>query len=67
MTHKILREPEVKGRTGLSRPQRFRMAKKGTFPAPIYITERAKGWLESEIDAWIEERVEKSREASHDR
>jgi prophage regulatory protein len=33
----------------------------GTFPSPISLGGRSVGWLESEIDAWIEERIAYTR------
>jgi prophage regulatory protein len=31
----------------------------GNFPRPIPLGERAVGWLEAEIDSWIEDRLRK--------
>jgi prophage regulatory protein len=31
--------------------------KEGTFPAPVPISDRAIGWIESEIDDWVEQRI----------
>ena len=53
---KVLRENEVASRVGLSRSTRWRMVRDGLFPAPIELSERARGWLESDIDAWIASR-----------
>jgi len=50
---RILREVEVGHRTGLSRTTRWRLAKAGKFPSPVRLTERAIGWRESAILAWI--------------
>ncbi len=49
----ILREPEVHRLTGLSRTTRWRLAKRGMFPAPRQISPGAIGWLAHEIDAWL--------------
>ncbi len=54
---RILREPEVEKRTGLSRTQRYRLQKAGQFPAPIKLGVRASGWVESEIEDWVQSRV----------
>lgn len=54
---RVLREPVVEGVTGLSASTIDREVAAGRFPAPIRLTPRAKGWLESEIDAWLEARV----------
>lgn len=53
----ILRISKAKERTGLSRTTLYALIKEGKFPAPIPLGARAVGWLESEVDAWIESRV----------
>lgn len=54
----ILRLPQVKGRTGLSRSSIYAGAKAGTFPTPIKLGERAVGWTASSIDSWLQTRVQ---------
>jgi prophage regulatory protein len=61
MSHNILRLPTVIHRTGISRSTIYLMMSKGEFPEAISLGERAVGWIESEIDAWLEERIEVSR------
>lgn len=53
----ILRLPEVKARTGLSRSSIYNAIKAGTFPAHVSLGARAVGWFSSDIDAWITSRV----------
>ena len=53
----ILREREVAKRTRLSRSTRWRMERLKLFPKRRRLSENAVGWLESEIDAWIESRA----------
>lgn len=53
----ILRLPQVKERTGLSRTTLYALIKEGKFVAPIPLGTRAVGWLSSEIDDWIESRI----------
>jgi prophage regulatory protein len=55
---KILRLPDVRGRTKLAKTQIYAQIKEGHFPKPVPLTVggRAVGWLESEIDEWIEKR-----------
>ena len=57
----ILRLPQVRQRVGLSRSTIYALAAKGAFPAPIKIGSRAAGWLASEVDQWLAERIAASR------
>jgi prophage regulatory protein len=59
---RILRLADVKGRTGLSRSTIYLNINQGTFPKHISLGARCVGWLESEIDAWIAARIQKSRQ-----
>ncbi len=54
---KFLRLPEVKVRTGLSRSTIYALIGQSKFPHHIPLGLRCVGWLESEIDAWIETRA----------
>jgi prophage regulatory protein len=50
----VLRMPQVVQRTGLSAPTIYRRMAEGTFPpSRMQIGERARGWVESEVDAWL--------------
>jgi prophage regulatory protein len=62
MANTIRRLPHVKSRTGLSRSSIYLRIAQGSFPKPISLGGRAVGWLESDIEEWIQNRVEKSRE-----
>lgn len=61
---KILRRPNVEDCTGLPKSSIYALMAKGAFPKPIKIGARAVGWLESDIDAWIEAQVSASRRES---
>ena len=54
----LLRLPEVKARTGLSRSCIYEAISDGRFPRPVKITARASAWVESEVQNWIDERIE---------
>jgi prophage regulatory protein len=54
---RILRLRDVEERVGLRRANIYRRAATGTFPKPIRLGPNASGWIESEIDAWLAERV----------
>lgn len=62
MTTKILRLPEIKARTGLSRSTIYLYIAEGRFPKPIALGGRAVGWLDSEIDDWLDQRIKASRD-----
>lgn len=61
MATAILRLPSVKTRTGLSRSTIYLRVSEGTFPKPVSLGGRAVGWVESEIQLWLEQRIEASR------
>ncbi len=52
-SRRILRDPEVQERTQLSRVQRWRRVRSGTFPVPVQLGPNSIGWYEDEIEAWI--------------
>lgn len=58
---RLLRLPEVLTRTGLSRSTIYVRLDQGRFPKPVSLGARAVGWIESEVDEWIRERIEESR------
>lgn len=64
MATSILRLPVVKARTGLSRSTIYLRVCEGTFPKPVSLGARAVGWIESEIQQWLEQRIEASRKAA---
>lgn len=49
----ILRLPAVTVRTGLSRATIYRKTQCAEFPRPHQLSQRAVGWLEAYIEAWI--------------
>jgi prophage regulatory protein len=51
---RILREPQVKARTGLSRTTRWRLEREGKFPTRIKLSANAVGWIEQDIETWIQ-------------
>lgn len=58
---RILRLPDVKARTGLSRSSIYAYIKDGKFPHHIALGERSVGWYESEVDAWVASRQRVNR------
>ncbi|MEJ1381087.1 MAG: AlpA family transcriptional regulator [Candidatus Sedimenticola sp. (ex Thyasira tokunagai)] len=65
MTHSILRLPTVKARTGLSRSTIYLRISEGRFPKPISLGGRAVGWVEAEINDWLNQQIDNSRKAAN--
>lgn len=63
MSHTILRLPAVKTSTGLSRSTIYLRIAQGKFPRPVSLGGRAVGWLEAEVQEWLQRRIESSRGA----
>ena len=61
MEQMILRLPNVKAITGLSRSTIYLRMSEGKFPKHISLGSRAVGWLKSEVNTWMEERINESR------
>jgi len=59
----ILRLPAVMANIGLSRSSIYLRVAEGTFPKPVSLGARAVGWLQSDIEEWLRQRVELSRGA----
>ena len=57
MSYTILRLPQVKTRTGLSRSSIYAAIRNGTFPPQIQLSVRTVGWIEADITNWIEQRI----------
>ena len=53
----ILRLPQVVQKTGLSRATIYAYIKKNQFPVQLSLGERSSGWLESEVENWIDSRI----------
>ena len=59
----ILRRKQVEARTGLARSTIYQHVRAGTFPAPISLGAKSVGWIEAEVNAWLEARIDDSRKA----
>lgn len=55
--NKILSLGEVKNLTTLSTSSIYRKIAEGTFPKQVKLSTQSVGWLESEINDWIEARI----------
>ena len=54
---KLLRLPEVISRTGYKRSNIYQLMNLGDFPKSVQLGPRAVAWLSSEIDQWIDDRI----------
>ncbi|MBI1302048.1 MAG: AlpA family phage regulatory protein [Alphaproteobacteria bacterium] len=61
---RFLRLADVMERTGLSRSSIYLNISEGNFPKNVNLSSRSVGWLESEIDAWIQDRINQRSIAS---
>ena len=54
---KILKLKEVEHKIGLKKTSIYHMVDQKTFPAPIKLGPRSTGWVESELDDWVNEKI----------
>ena len=54
---RVLRLPEVLLRTGKRRTSLLQAVRRGDFPRPIHLGPRAIGFVETEVEAWIDARM----------
>ena len=50
---RLLRREEVESRTGLSTSTIYKRMLDGKFPKPVPLGDKARRWVESEVDDWI--------------
>jgi prophage regulatory protein len=61
---RIIRWPIVHDKVGLCRSHVHKLVSQGLFPHPIKLGLRSSGWVESEIDTWLAQRIAASRHNS---
>jgi prophage regulatory protein len=54
---RAMRLPEVEEKTGLKKSKLYEMIASDQFPKPIFLLGKCRGWIEHEVDAWLEERI----------
>ena len=59
---RFIRLPEVQHLTGLSKSLIYLLIKQNQFPKQIELNTRTAAWVESEVLAWIEERISLTRQ-----
>jgi prophage regulatory protein len=61
MSNRVLRLPAVKAKTGLSRSTIYARMAQNTFPAALILGPNTVGWLEADVEAWIEKQIAATR------
>jgi prophage regulatory protein len=54
---RLIRLPEVLRSAGLSRSEWYRLISLQRAPPPVPLGDRSRAWVESEVQAWIAERI----------
>lgn len=54
---RIMRLEEVMSVTGFKRSSVYKYMAIGTFPKPVSLSDKAVGWVSTEIDDWIKARI----------
>ena len=54
---RLLKRPEVESKTGLSKSAIYMRMQLGTFPKAVVLSRKAVGWVESEVEQWIADRI----------
>jgi prophage regulatory protein len=60
---RLLRLPDVLDKVGLRRTHFYDLVKRGAFPPPVKLSERAVAWPEDRVDQWIAERIARAQRA----
>ena len=58
MITKLIKLQDVIALTGLSRSHLYALAQKGLFPKQVKLTARSSAWVASEVQEWIESRIQ---------
>lgn len=54
----LMRLPAVMQKTGLRRSTLYSMIQKGKFPPPVPLSDRAVAWPRSQVQAFVDARIE---------
>jgi predicted DNA-binding transcriptional regulator AlpA len=57
---RFIRPVEVLRMIGVSRTTLWRMVQAGAFPAPVRITDRSRGYVLEDVEAWMKARTERA-------
>lgn len=62
MSTTLIRIKDVMNRTGLAKSTVYKYMSLGIFPQPIKLGTRAVAWVESEVEAWIKDSINRRDE-----
>ena len=65
MKENLMRLPEVIKLTGFRRSQIYRLVNIGEFPKQVKISSKSVAWLESELEEWMDKKIQESRNKTH--
>lgn len=61
MPKNLIKRPQVQAITALCRSSIYRLIAENKFPKPIKTGTRSVAWIEAEVIAWVENKIEQSR------
>jgi prophage regulatory protein len=62
MAQQIIKLPEVLAIVKCSKAKVYGEIKKGTFPRPIKLGDRAVAWVMDDVREWLEQRIKQSKQ-----
>lgn len=61
---RLIRLPQVESLTGLKRAHIYGLARRGLFPKPLKIGARASAFRQSQVMAWIQDRIRDAQDGA---
>ncbi len=61
MSHQIIKLPEVLAITQISKATVYSEIKKGNFPKPIKLGDRAVAWVMADVREWLDNKIQQSK------
>jgi len=61
---RLIRLPQVESLTGLKRAHIYGLARRGLFPKPLKIGARASAFRQSQVMAWIQDRIREAQDGA---
>ena len=55
----FIRLPQVLHKTTIPKSTLMEMINEGEFPAPVALSARSRAWVKSEVECWMQERIDK--------